>query len=236
MKTDEISLRRFGWLLSQRGFNALREEEIAQAVALRETQLDYYVQTGRGLAFLVEVEAFEQEGPLRSTLPSVFTLDHMATQKRINRAVRRAADQLAPYAPLGIPLVVALDNHRQVGLIIDQHALLSLFGEPQTVLSIDPATGEAVRRTTQHRNDNSPLAAGERPFVSAVVLVSPEYRTDDWDAPDDFTVERPMKAHVIHHPAASVALPAWVFAGPLDLRLAFDGTRWVETQGTASAG
>src|SRR5438034_7883644 len=104
----------------------------------------------------------------------------MEVQKRVNRAVRDAAEQLEPYQDLDIPLVVVLDNHRQVGLCgPDKHALRSLFGELYYTKTVDTRTGTALGGVAmEHQDDGAPLACGARPYISAVLVNLPHFRLD----------------------------------------------------------
>src|SRR5207249_4689891 len=125
--------------------------------------------------FLAEVESFERPTVLDTAQSRTFSLSHMALQKRVNRAVRNAADQLEPYRILDIPLVVVLDNHRQVGISgPDNHALRSLFGELYFIKTVDTMTGADFGDVAmEHQDDGAPLASGARPYVSAVLVNLP---------------------------------------------------------------
>jgi hypothetical protein len=225
MGRDEISLRRFRWMLEQRRYGYLPEGKLARAVTLQNTIPDFYVDTGHKVRFLVEVESFEKETILRRSSASVISLNPMALQKRINRAVRNAADQLEPYALEAIPLVITLDNHRQVGLNIGHIELIELFGQIGYGITIDTTTGRTVSEGWE-QNDDCPLVPGRRDFVSAVIVNIPEWRDD----PDDFSVERPMRVHVIHNPNATHPLPLWVFSLTDDRQIVNVRNRWIEIQ------
>lgn len=233
MKGDAISLRRFEWLLGQRGCTFEPEDLIFSKIPNRGKQPDFHVTFPGGGNAIVEVESFEKATILRTTRSRVFSIGHMSLQKRINRAVRHAADQLAPYADLGVPLLVVLDNHRQVGLQLKRNELESLFGEQKVVLTIDLETGRQLGDAVlEHEDDGSPFAGGARSFVSAVIVNEPEYRFDDLDKVDDFTRERPMRARVIHHPCALTPLPLEVFA--MDEQIVYRDERWGDARRTRS--
>lgn len=227
MKGDAISLRRFEWLLTQRACTFEPEERVFSRIPNRGKQPDFFVTFPDGRGAVAEVESFEKPTILRTTTARVISVGHMSLQKRINRAVRHAAEQLAPYADLGIPLLVVLDNHRQVGLQLKRHELVSLFGEQRIVLTLDTATGKQIGEPVlQHEEDGSPFAGGARAFVSAVIVNEPVYRFDDFDKTDDFTQERPMRARIIHHPHAQTPLPLEVFA--MDEQIVYRDERWNE--------
>lgn len=227
MNRDEISLRRFEWLIKQRGYIYDREEQVFRKLPRRTKEPDFYVEPTNNPAFLIEVESFEKETVLRTAKSRVFSLDRMVLQKRINRAVRRAADQLEPYADISLPLVIVLDNHRKVGLPLGFHELVSLFGEQNFTFTIDAEVGEMVGQPTiEHQEDGSPFAGGERSYISAVLVNEPEYRFDSSNAGDDFTIERPMRVRVIHHPFALMPFPFSVFQGPDDEHITYRDGRW----------
>src|SRR3990172_4869582 len=146
MSTDEISIRRCNWLLKQRGFRSWRETEMGQVLPLQETNPDFLVETAAGIRFLMELKSFEKDTILRTIQARTFSLGHMTLQKRANRLVRDAAEQLLPYAGTNLPMVIALDNYRQVGISLDKHTLSSLFGELEALITIDLETGGAVRQ------------------------------------------------------------------------------------------
>lgn len=150
-------------------------------------------------------------------------------QKRINRAVRNAADQLAPYAGDGIPLIVVLDNHRQIGLQIGRMELIELFGRIGYGITIDTQTGHSVSQGWE-QDDDCPLGSARRDYVSAILVNIPQARFDTWEAPDDFTAQRPMRVHLIHNPYAAVPLPLWVFSESNDKQIVRADRGWIEFQ------
>lgn len=107
MSTDEISNRRCTWLLNQRGFRYWREADIGQVVPLQGTNPDFLVETPVPVRFFLELKSFEQDTLLDRIDPSVrtFSIGIMSLQKRANRLVRDAAEQLLPYADTGLPMI-----------------------------------------------------------------------------------------------------------------------------------
>ena len=90
----------------------------------------------------------------------VFSLGHMTLQKRVQRLVKDAAERIQFCASYGLPMVVALDNWRQVGVHLNHHSLDSLFGELQVVQTIDTATGQMIESRWERKDDNRPLSGG----------------------------------------------------------------------------
>jgi len=219
MSTDEISIRRCNWLLKQRGFRSWRETEMGQVLPLQETNPDFLVETPAGIRFLMELKSFEKDTILRTIQARTFSLGHMTLQKRANRLVRDAAEQLLPYAGTNLPMVIALDNYRQVGISLDKHTLSSLFGELEALITIDLETGGAVRQGWTREDDGSPLAGGRNQHVSAVLVLEPLERFDTIETEDDFSVERGMRVRIVYNEEAVVPLPKGVVSAPEDEHL-----------------
>ena len=218
MSTDEISNRRCRWLLRQRGFRFWQETEIGTVLPLRATNPDFVAETPMGLRFFLELKSFEKDTILDRMDPSIrtFSLGHMTIQRRVNRLVRDAAEQLLPYADAGLPMVVGLDNYRQKGVGLDKHSLRSLFGELVVQIETDSTTGAPLSEAWVHRDDGSPLAGGRNRHVSAILVVIPTERFATLDKDDDFAVERKMKVRIHHNPDALVPLPTNIFSDPAD--------------------
>lgn len=221
MSTDEISNRRCTWLLNQRGFRHWREAEIAQILTLRGTNPDFLVETPVPVRFFLELKSFEQDTLLDRLDPSVrtFSIGIMSLQKRANRLVRDAAEQLLPYTDTGLPMVIMLDNYRQKGISLDHHTLSGLFGELQVQIRINPTTGENLGEAWVRSDDGSPLAGGRNRHVSAVAALIAGDRFDTFDKVDDFSIERKMKVRVLYNPDAAVPLLRDVFSDLQDEHL-----------------
>jgi len=218
MSTDEISNRRCTWLLKQRGFRYWRERDIGQVLPLLATNPDFLVETPALVRFFLELKSLEQDTLLDRIDPTVrtFSIDPMSLQKRANRLVRDAANQLLPYAGNGLPMVIALDNYRQKGISLDEHTLGGLFGELQVQIRMDPITGRSIDECWVRADDGSPLADGRNRHVSAVAALIPVERFDTFEKEDDFSVERKMKVRILYNPDAAVPVPRYVFNDPED--------------------
>jgi hypothetical protein len=228
--SDAISIRRFMWLLDQRGYSYIPENRLEQVVTVRGGKRpDFLVDTRFGVRFLAEVKAFEEPTALdraTTTTGAIFVGD---LQKRINAGVvARASKQLAPYSNDRLPLVVVVDNHRQIGISLGTLELIQIFGTIQYEFTVDTATGSSVSEGWAHSNADYAVGDKRRPHISAVVVNVPTQRFDTFDAADDFTRTRPMRVHVIHNPDATNPLPLWVFSEPHDKQIIRQGDRWVE--------
>ena len=226
LMSEDIAERRFRWLLQQRRYCYWPEAELGKVITLRRTRPDFFVRTPADGEMLVEVESFAKPTVLKTMVARVFSLDAMSLQKRINRVVCKAADQLEPYSVMHIPLVVALDNWRQVGLSLGPSDLIQIFGLVEVTGMFDPSTGESGKFRWA-LGDDSPLGEGRRTHVSAVAAVFPESR----DIDDDFSTERPMYTRVVHNPFAAVPLPRSVFGSEKDKHIVREGGVWKEIVG-----
>ena len=216
--SDEVAIRRATWLFRQRGYTTWREDAIGAVVPLGRSRPDFLVETSARERLFVEAKAFEKESVLRTIKSRVFSLAHMSLQKRVNRLVADAAKQTLEYARYGFPIVIALDNWRQVGVHLDEESLTSLFGEAELQITIDPSTGAQVgSKQLVRKDDGSPLYDGKNKHVSAVVVVLPCQRFDTIERDDDFTIERPMKVRIIRNEDATHPLSAAVFNGADDV-------------------
>lgn len=228
--SDEISIRRFAWLLDQRGYTYVDERRLEHAITVRGGKRpDFFADTQRAVRFLAEVKAFETPTALdhaTATTGSMFIGD---LQRRITGPVERAARQLAPYANDPFPRVVVLDNHRQRGVSPGTVELIQIFGTLEYGFTVNPETGASVSEGWVHSDEDYAIGDKRRNYISAVVVNIPTRRFDDFDGTvDDMTVPRPMKAHVIHNPDATHPLPLWVFSEPHDKQIIRQGDRWIE--------
>jgi DUF2934 family protein len=229
--SDEISIRRFMWLLDQRGHAFLDERRLEQAIPIRNNKRpDFFVDTRRNVRFLAEVKAFEKPTALDQAPPSIGSIFIGDLQERINSgAISHAAEQLAPYRHDPLPRVVVLDNHRQIGISLDTVTLIQIFGTLQYEFAINTETGASVSEGWAHSNKDYAVGDKRRSYISAVAVNIPTRRFDTFDGTvDDFTVPRPMRVHVIHNPDATHPLPLWVFSEPDDKQIIMKDNRWIE--------
>lgn len=206
---DQVSLRRFGWLLKQRGYQYWPENRLEEKIRLRGKRPDFYVEDHRGTAFLVEIESFIKAGPLRSTSssPTVMASDPEEAYKRIRIAVKHASEQLRPYRTLKIPLLVVLDNWRQVGLpsnILDLRN--AMFGTLEVRQQFDSNCG-VLGPPKWHPGKGQRLNRFQGTYVSAVAWNLPKTRDPD----DPMTHERTMYVRMIHNPYSVIPFPIPIF-------------------------
>jgi hypothetical protein len=229
MMSDEISIRRFAWLLDQRGYTYVDERRLQHAITVRCKRPDFFVDTRRNVRFLAEVKAFENPTALdhaTATTGSIFIGD---LQKRITGPVERPARQLAPYANDPFPRVVVLDNHRQRGISPGTLELIQIFGTLEYGFTVNTETGASVSEGWAHSDEDYAIGDKRRNYISAVAVNISTRRFDDFDGTvDDMTVPRQMRVQLIHNPAATHPLPLWVFSEPDDKQIIRQGDCWIE--------
>ena len=177
----DIAERRFAWLLNQRSYGFWSENELEQKIELRGTRPDFYVETSRNGTFLVEVESFEEAGPFRIGSRGGAAVDSERIFRRIRTAVQNAARQLRPYKGLGIPMLIALDNWRMVGIPSNISDLRNaLFGTLEFRLPIDLGGGKAdVEEAHWHHGGGQFFNKREKLYISAVAWNLPKARFVD---------------------------------------------------------
>lgn len=211
-----VAERRFAWLLRQRGYLFWTEDRLEEVMAVRGKRPDFYVRTASFGDLIAEVESFEE--------PTLLDRKAMAGSRsgfinpkpllgRMKNAIRRAADQLKPYAEDGLPLLVVLDNWRRVGLPLEETDLIQVFGDLIFVATFDPVKGRATDRRWEHGRGRQ-LGPKYRTYVSAVVVNIPKNPY----VPEDPRLERPMRVRILHNPFATISLPRNIFADREDGR------------------
>ncbi len=220
---EDVAERRFAWLVTQRGCTFVREHELEAAIKVCGPRPDFYVRSPAG-PFIAEVKAFEKAGPLERK-GRVFSVGTEQLLRPISGAIHEARRQLRAYRHLAIPRVIVLDNWRQVGLDLDDVVLLQLFGQLHFVVPVS-TTGGPSGATGLEYGGGRTLGDDAGTYVSAVLVTVPLQR----DARDEFSVERPMRARVVHNPYATVPLPRSIFASPDDEQLEHVDGAWCKVE------
>lgn len=146
--SDAVSIRRFTWLLDQRGYRYVTESDLESVITIRNSKRpDFWVDTGQGVRFLAEVKSFEKPTAVQLNDEPRFAMFVDDGQRRINgQPIEKAAQQLAPYRNDGMPLIVVLDNHRQVGVSLGTVELIQIFGSLQYEFTVGSVLGSKHRR------------------------------------------------------------------------------------------
>lgn len=219
----DVAERRFAWLLRQRGYSFWSEDQLEKKITVCQTRPDFYVETPRSGAFLVEVESFVKPGPLARARRGAISLDAEPIFARIRLAVKHATDQLRPYKTLHVPMLVVLDNWRRVGIpsnIVDLRN--ALFGTLEVRVPVGPA-GPERRRARWHHGKGQRLNDRQGRFISAVAWNLPKRRAVD----DPMIEERPMYVRMVHNPYALVPFPIEIFSNGDDEHYGYRAGRWV---------
>lgn len=205
----DVAETRFGWLLHQRRYAFTPEAELQRKIELRGTRPDFYVETPLG-DLLVEVESFEEETFLRRVeLGGFQSLNPEPLFRRLRTAVKHAKGQLKPYTPLGMPMLIVLDDWRRVGIPNNTYELCNaLFGTIEGRLPLAPIDGDRSYGPRLHHGGGQVLNAQAGLYVSAVAWNIASVRYGD---ADPMTEERPMYLRIVHNPFASVPLPRAMF-------------------------
>lgn len=222
-RSIDVSEQRFIWLLKQRGYHSFwLEDQLEQKINVLGTRPDFYIETPRHGPVLVEVESFIKSGPLQMTGTRVMSFDSERIFKRIRKAVMHAADQLRPYQILNVPMLVVLDNWRQVGIpsnVLDLRN--ALFGTLEVRKFLDP-TGAVHSPARWHHGKGQRLKAVQGNYISAVAWNLPKVRYDK----DPMTQERSMHLRLIHNPFANVLFPIDIFNNGDDEHWGYREGRW----------
>ena len=197
--SENLGEQRFAWLLGQRGIPFWHEKNLEECIEVKETKPDFCAKPDDFPTFLAEIKEMQKPGFLRRIV--AMAVDPELNLKRLRRPIKGAATQLKPYEPLGIPMLVILDNARRVGIAIKSIDLIQLVGD---VLTPD---------CNQHIT-----AIGENLPKEGHQYVEPAER------------ERPMRLLVLHNPHATVHLPLQIFSDAEDEHVGMEEGRWINLQ------
>lgn len=219
-KEDDISLKRFTWLLEQRGYEYYPEDRLDEKIKVLNKRPDFYVETRKHGTFLVEIKSFKRPGPLPASSSSsrVMASDPEEGYKRIRNTVMHAADQLRPYKNLTIPMLVILDNYRRIGIpsnILDLRN--ALFGTLEIRRRFDPDC-QTLDPPRWHHGKGQRLNSEIGKYISAVAWNLPKNSYID----DPMTKERPMYLRMVHNPFAEVGFPIQIFNNGDDKHYGYD--------------
>ncbi len=196
--SENLGEQRFAWLLGQRGIPFWHEKNLEECIEVKETKPDFCAKPDDFPTFLAEIKEMQKPGFLER-ITYVIAVDPELNLKRLRRPIRGASEQLKPYEPLGIPMVVILDNARRVGIAMMSIDLIQLVGD---VLTPD---------CNQH--------------ISAIGVNLPK---EGYQYDEQVDRERPMRLRILHNPNASVPLPLAIFNDPEDEHIGVENGRWMD--------
>lgn len=211
MKKREHAEERFEWLLRQRGFEYWTEEKLERVVEVKGKHPDFYIRDLGGRCALAEIKSFDKtRKQFSSGRTGAVSVDLMLGAVR--KALKIASEQLNPYQDLKIPMVVVLDNWRQLNIDLSPLILSSLLGELGIHMQVDMSTGQAFDVHWKPGN-NQMLRVDEKSYISAVGVnrrISPDYSQEPPMS------ESAMYLTILHNPFAQVPLPVNFFQGKGD--------------------
>lgn len=216
----DLGKERFAWLLRQRGIPFWDEDSLESRIEIREEKRpDFYAEPQGQPLILVEVEGLHA---IRSRFLAV---DPAQNRKRLRGPVELAAEQLKPYRVLRIPMIIAVDNARRVGVSLATMDLMQLLGVTEIRVPVDLATGAKAGRARLHHGHGQILSPTRRQYISAVAVNLPKR---GFEYIKKLEQERPMRLRVLHNPYAQVPLPLSVFSDPEDEHIGLVAGRWVD--------
>ena len=216
----DLGRERFSWLLRQRGIPFWDEDSLESQIKIREGKRpDFYAEPQGQAAILVEVEG------LHAIRSRFLAIDPVQNLKRLRGPVELAAKQLKPYRVLRIPMIVAVDNARRVGVSLAKIDLIQLLGVTEIRVPVNLTTGGKAGRARLHHGRGQILSPTRRQYISAVAVNLPKR---GFEYIEKLEQERPMRLRVLHNPYAEVPLPLKVFVDPEDEHIGLVEGRWVD--------
>jgi len=223
----DLGKERFAWLLRQRGIPFWDEDSLESRIEIREEKRpDFYAEPEGQRPILVEVKG------LHAIRSRILAVDPVQNLKRLHGPVGLAAKQLKPYRVLRIPMIVAVDNARRVGVSLAKIDLIHLLGVPEIRVPLNVTTGAKADRAHLHHGPGQILSPTERQYISAVAVNLPKR---GFEYIEEIEQERPMRLRVLHNPYADVQLPLSVFSDPEDEHIGLVDGRWVNLRTGQSA-
>jgi hypothetical protein len=217
---SDLGKERFAWLLRQRGVPFWEEDSLESRIRIREGKRPDFCAEPQGQPpILVEVEG------LHAIRSRILAVDPVQNLKRLRGPVELAAKQLKPYRVLRIPMIVAVDNARRVGVSLAKIDLIHLLGVPEIRVPLNVTTGAKAGRAHLHHGPGQILSPTRRQYISAVAVNLPKR---GFEYIEEIEQERPMRLRVLHNPYAHVQLPLSVFSDPEDEHIGLVDGRWVD--------
>lgn len=216
-----LSETRFEWLLTQRSFLFVDENNLEQKIVVKGKRPDYYAWKGE-TAILADIKEFNDAGPFDSSQ----RLGSGRVDDIINRfrgPLRTAADQLKPYKELGLAGIVVFDNHQRVGLPTRPMELIQLFGTIQHCIIYNKENGHAEDQGWL-RGPRQILTPVIRKYISAIVVNLPKVGNEHIEPSN---IERPMRLQIVHNPYAANPLDKKLFDDPEDEHYELFREQWV---------
>jgi hypothetical protein len=215
---SDLAERRFARVLEQRCYSYWPETSLAEKIAVRGKNPDFYVEADTQGTFLAEVKSFKETrltplvpGQLAISDPSIYLA-------AIRSAFKEAAKQLKPYQDYAT--LVVLDNWRLVGIpSAIEHLRDALFGTPEYGIGFRICDGTTEMKPWEsHLGGGQTLTPQEKCYISAVAWNMPKIAFSCSDPHED----SPMRLRIVHNPFASTPLPLSIFQDEEDEHWSLD--------------
>jgi len=218
---QNLSETRFEWLLTQRSFLFVEENNLEQKIVVKGKRPDYYAWKGE-TAILAEIKEFNDAGPFDSSqrLGSGQVDDII---NRFREPLSTAADQLKPYKELELAGIVVFDNHQRVGFPNRPLELIQLFGTIRRRIIYNKKNGHAEDQGWHH-GPRQILTPVRRKYISAIAVNLPK-AGNEYIEPSN--IERPMRLQIVHNPYAANPLDKKLFDDPEDEHYELFMGQWV---------
>jgi hypothetical protein len=218
---QNLSETRFEWLLTQRSFLFVEENNLEQKIVVKGKRPDYYAWKGE-TAILAEIKEFNDAGPFDSSqrLGSGQVDDII---NRFREPLSTAADQLKPYKELELAGIVVFDNHQRVGFPNRPLELIQLFGTIRRRIIYNKKNGHAEDQGWHH-GPRQILTPVRRKYISAIAVNLPKAGNEYIEQSN---IERPMRLQIVHNPYAANPLDKKLFDDPEDEHYELFMGQWV---------
>lgn len=220
----DLGKERFAWLLCQRNIPFVDETKLESRITIQGKYPDFLAEPRDLPRLIAEIESLREPGPLRKISSRSFVLTPGQILRRLRGPVKHAAEQLKPYAALNIPMMVVLDNARQVGVPLSQIELIQLLGEIEFRVPVNMGTGQPAGPTTKHHGPGQVLTPTQKRYISAIAVNRPK---EGHQYVEPIEQERPMCLLILHNPYALVRLPVGIFNDPEDIHIGRRSGHWV---------
>lgn len=220
-KIKNLSETSLEWLLKQRSFSFVDEDNLEKKICVKSKRPDYFAWKDN-ISVLIEVKEFETAGPLDNAHRfGVVAVNEI--MERFRRPLEGAAKQLKPYKRLGFANTVVFDNHQRVGVPTSPIEVIQVFGTVQRCLVFNQNIGEAKDQGWIH-GPRQIITENRKQYISAIAVNLPKTGYVHMEPSKN---ERPMRLQIVHNPYAAYPLNKSLFADPEDEHYELLEGKWV---------
>ena len=220
-KNKKIGEIRFEWLLRQRGFSFVDEDNLEKKISVKDKRPDYFAWNDN-ISFLAEIKEFETAGPLdnKNRCGAIAVNDIL---NRLRRPLDEAAKQLKPYKDCKFARIVIFDNNQRVGVPTSPLEIIQLFGTIHRRLKINQDNGKVEDEGWSH-GPRQIITRDRKKYISALAVNLPKASHVYCDQAD---IELPMRLQIIHNPYAYYRLDKSLFIDPEDEHFEMVDDEWI---------